>query len=429
MKEKIKQFIVKRLEERTKQFFAAHPNVRLIVVTGSVGKTSTKLAIAKVLGQKYRVLVDTGNHNMELSLPLTLMKIPFPSSLYSPLEWFAVLKAAKMRAQQPFPYDVIVAELGTDKPGDVPKFGTYLRPDIAVVTAVSAEHMAFFKDMKAVAEEELSVARFSKLLVINRDDIDGQYAQLLPDGENIDTYGMGGVAEYHFLPESTAADGFVAGQLVSPEYGEQHVRLQVIGEHSVKPVIASALVGIKMGLKPEEIKTGVESVTPVPGRMQLLRGMEEGVIIDDTYNSSPLAALAALKTLYSLPHQHKIAILGSMNELGDYSKQAHEEVGNACDGSLLEWVVTIGEEAEKYLAPVAAKRGCPVRSFKTPHEAGAFVHSVLQPRTAILAKGSQNGVFAEEAVKVLLHSPEEEAKLVRQSPGWLARKTRLFSKF
>lgn len=428
MKEKIKQLLQKRLELRTREFFAAHRDVKLVVVAGSVGKTSTKLAIASVLEQKYRVLVHRDSHNTELSVPLSIMKIPYPENPRSLLQWFAVLKAAKLRPTQPFPFDIVVTELGTDKPGDIANFGTYLKPDIAVVTAVSPEHMQYFGTIDAVAREELAVAQFSKLVVVNRDDIDGKYADLLPSG-NIDTYGIGGVAEYHFLSEITTADGYFEGKLVSPEYGSQHVRLQAIGEHSIKPIIAAALIGVKFGLRAEEIKNAVESITPVPGRMQALRGLEDSLIIDDSYNSSPLAAMAALQTLYRLPHEHRIVILGSMNELGGYSKQAHEEVGSACDPNLLDWVVTIGDEAEKYLAPAASGRGCQVRSFKSPYDAGTFVHSVLGPKTAILVKGSQNGVFAEEAIKMLLHSPEEELKLVRQTPNWIAHKKRIYSKF
>lgn len=428
MKEKIKHFILRRLEKRARQFFAAHASVKVVAVAGSVGKTSTKLAIAHVLEQKYRVLVQKDNHNTELSVPLAIMKIPYPSKPNSILQWYAVLKAAKLRPTQAFPYDIIVTELGTDKPGDIAMFKRYMRPDIAVVTAVAPEHMQTFKTIDAVAKEELSVADFSKLVVINRDDIDGSYAQLL-NTNNIDTYGLGAVAEYHFLPENTAADGYFAGKLVSPEHGELAVKLQVMSEQSVKPIIAGALVGCKFGLGPKAIVAGVEGIQPAPGRMQPLRGMQDSLIIDDTYNSSPLAVKAALQTLYSLPRPQRIAILGSMNELGEYSKEAHEAVGNECDGTSLDWVVTIGEEAEKYLAPVAAARGCQVRSFKSAYDAGAFVHSVMEPQAAVLAKGSQNGVFAEEAIKVLLHSPEEELKLVRQTPEWLEYKQRIFSKF
>jgi len=160
--------------------------------------------------------------------------------------------------------------------------------------------------------------------------------------------------------------------------------------------------------------------------MQLLRGQQQSTIIDDTYNASPLAVTAALQTLMSIEAPQRIAILGSMNELGKTSAQAHEMIGLLCDPNKIEWVVTIGDEAERHLGPGATKNGCQVKSFKSPYEAGGFVHKVLKDGAVILAKGSQNGVFAEEAVKVLLHSTEDEEKLVRQSEHWLKKKDAMF---
>jgi UDP-N-acetylmuramoyl-tripeptide--D-alanyl-D-alanine ligase len=163
--------------------------------------------------------------------------------------------------------------------------------------------------------------------------------------------------------------------------------------------------------------------------MNLLRGMNDTIIIDDTYNASPIAVIAALQTLYVFPAKQRIAILGSMNELGSYSQAAHEQVGGACDPALLDWVITIGDEARKHLAPAAEKRGWRVRSFDGPYEAGAAAHQLMEPGGVVLAKGSQNRVFTEEAVKILLHSTDEEQYLVRQTPDWLAIKEKQFGKF
>jgi UDP-N-acetylmuramoyl-tripeptide--D-alanyl-D-alanine ligase len=160
--------------------------------------------------------------------------------------------------------------------------------------------------------------------------------------------------------------------------------------------------------------------------MHVLRGLENSWLIDDTYNASPLATTAALRLLQAVEAPQRIAILGSMNELGATSEAAHAQIGALCDATKLDWVITIGKDAEAYLAPAAAAAGCQVRSFASPYEAGGFAHSVLQAGAVILAKGSQNGVFAEEALKVLLHDPAESEQLVRQSPAWLAIKKRQF---
>ncbi len=428
MRPKFKAIIRKKLQQYTKEFLAAHKQLKLIAVAGSVGKTSSRNAIATMLSTRFKVLSHDENHNMELSVPLAIMAIPYPEKVRSFFAWWRVLRSAKKRIKQDFPYDIVVIELASDKPGDITDFGSYLNPEISVITAVSPEHMIAFKTVDAVATEELSIGSFSKLVAINRDDIDGRYAQYLKT-DSLDTYGMSGVAEYHFLAEKTTAEGYFEGKLVTPEFGEQQVTLHVIGEQGVKAIAASALVGAKLGLTAAEIKQGAENVRPVAGRMQPLRGLLGSLIIDDTYNSSPLAAMAALQALYSFAARPRIAILGSMNDLVDLSKATHEELGHACDPTMLDWVITVGDEAEKYLAPAARAKGCQVKSFKNAIDAGAFAHSVLRPNAVVLVKGSQNGIFTEEAVKILLHSTEDEKKLVRQSPAWMAQKQAFFNKF
>jgi UDP-N-acetylmuramoyl-tripeptide--D-alanyl-D-alanine ligase len=425
----MKNILLRLIEMQTRRFLRRH-HPKIIAVAGSVGKTSTKVAITTVLSQRYKVLFEEGNYNVDISVPMTIFDMPMPplEKLRSPFEWLKQLWYMELKIRWPFAFDVIVLELGTDHPGDINYFRRYLRPNIAVVTAVSPEHMEHFKTLDAVAEEELSVTNFSELAIINRDDIDETFARFM-NNSNIDTYGTSGVAEYHYIVENYEVGTGFTGKFVSPEFGEQPIALQLAGEHNIKAAVAAGVVGIKMGLTAEQIAAGLAQIRPVKGRMNTLRGLLDSVIIDDTYNSSPAAAVAALQTLYLFPNKQKIAILGSMNELGEFSQKAHEEVGGVCDPTMLEWVVTIGEEAERYLAPAAEKRGCQVRAFKSPYDAGAFVHSVLHPHAAILAKGSQNGVFAEEAVKILLHATEEESQLVRQDADWMAKKEAMFDRY
>lgn len=419
--------IIRRLLERKVRKYLKKHKPLLVLVTGSVGKTSTKSALATVLSEKYRVRAHPGNHNTHFSVPTSIMGVEYPADPHSISQWRTVLAAMSLRIRSEKDVDVIVQELGTDAPGDLAQFGRYLHADVAVVTAVSEEHMEFFGTLDAVAQEELSVVKFAKLTVVNRDDINEEFAKYA-DTHLIDTYGLGEKAEYRLIVEpASPLDGRI-GRLVTPEWGELTVSMQLVGDHSLKSIVAAACVGAKLGMTSTQIANGVSKIKPVPGRMQILRGQNKSTIIDDTYNSSPLAVEAALKTLTAIDSPQRIAVLGSMNELGHLSAQAHEAVGLLCDPAKLEWVVTIGEEAAKYLAPAAQKRGCQVKSFASPYEAGGFVHSILKPGAVILAKGSQNGVFAEEAVKVLLHSTEDEDKLVRQSADWLKKKDDQFDR-
>ncbi len=421
----VKQFITKLLEAKAKRLLKKY-KPKIVAVTGSAGKTSTKLAIATVLSEKYKVLAHYGSYNTPIALPLAIFNMHLPLKLRDPFSWFKVLGAMSKQLREPYPYQVLVLELGSDSPGDIEYFKKYVHPDIAVVTAVAEEHMAYFGTLDAVAKEELVVTSFAGLSLINRDDISAEYTKYVPEGINLDTYGTTGVAEYRFINDDYKPGQGFTGMFVSPEYKEQKVALQLVGEHNIRSAVAAGAVGIKMGLSAEQVAAGLQKIRPVNGRMNLLKGLENSTIIDDTYNSSPISALAALQTLYKFQTTQRIAVLGSMNELGAYSQEAHERVANACDPALLDWVITIGAEAKKYLAPVAEKRGCRVRSFLSPYDAGAELHKLLQNGAVVLAKGSQNGVFAEEAIKIILHSTEEEKSLVRQTPDWLAIKQRQF---
>lgn len=423
----LKKIIRTLMERKVKKYFAKHKPY-LVVVTGSVGKTSTKMAVATVLAEKLRVRTEEGNHNMDMSVPPAIMGVEYPEDVRSVKAWLKVLKAMRLRIREEKDVDVIVQELGTDMPGDIPRFGTYLAPDIAVVTAVSDEHMEFFGTLEEVAKEELSVAKYSGLTVINRDDIDGKFANFA-ETNKITTYGLGDGAEYQLAVQpASPLDGRI-GKLITPEWGELPVSAQLIGDHSLKAVAAAACVATKLGLSSEQIAVGITKIRSSKGRMNLLRGLKESTIIDDSYNASPLAMKAALETLYSIEAPQRIAILGSMNELGATSAVSHEAIGRMCDPDKLAWVVTIGADAQQYLAPAAVKQGCQVRSFASPFQAGGFVNSVLEEGAVVLAKGSQNGVFAEEAVKVIIRSGEDEDQLVRQNDYWMNKKNQQFSAF
>ena len=421
-----KNYIRSQLERAVKKYFKKHPNVKLVVVVGSVGKTSTKIAIGTVLSEKYRVRLHEGNHNSELSAPLAILGVEFPDDIRKLGQWWSVFQAIRERIKQPDDVDVIVQELGTDAIGQIPHFGTYLKPDLAVVTAISAEHMEFFKTLDNVAAEELSAVNFSKQALINRDDISGVYAADIVNG-NINTYGTNDVAEYRFdTSDYTFEDGFT-GLFIAPEWSEPvQTNLSLIGEHSIRSAVAAGAVGVKLGMSAGEVAAGMQKIRAVSGRMNVLEGMNGSTIIDDTYNSSPLAVQSALQALYQLKVPQKIAVLGSMNELGDSSAAEHEALGKWCDPLQLTHVVTVGEEAAKYLAPAARIHGCHTVSFESPLEAGAYVHKYLEPGTVVLFKGSQGGIYLEEAIKVVLHSTEDEEKLVRQSATWMAKKQKYF---
>lgn len=420
----LKKIIAKILAHYVKRYFKSH-NVKLVIAVGSVGKTSAKIAIATVLGEKFRVRTHDGNHNGELSAPLAILGVKYPDDIRSISAWREVFAAAKLRIKEPQDVDVIVQELATDHPGDIPAFCKYLRPDITVVTSVGLEHMENFADLDAVAREELSIASYSAYTLINRDDVDARFAKYAQT-ESIGTYGLSSQAEFNLQEVTSLGLDGGSGSFISPTWEPIPVVLQLVGAHSLKSAVAAGAVGARLGLTASEVATGMAKIRPVNGRMNVLRGVKGSMIIDDSYNATPMAVSAALKTLYSLESPQRIAILGSMGELGDISPKAHAAVGEICKPEKLDWVVTVGDMAAKYLAPVAHKNGCQVKSFRSSILAGGFVNSVIRPGALILVKGSQNNIFTEEAVKVLIHDGADEKHLVRQSEAWMRIKQAFF---
>lgn len=330
-----KNYVQKKLEKYVVKYFKTHPEVKLIVVAGSVGKTSTKRAIATLLSERFRVALHKGNHNTPMSVPVAILGIEYPEDVHSIGAWLSVFRAARRRIKEPSGTDVIIQEIGTEYPGEIAAFGSYLRPYIGVITAVTTEHFESFKSVEAIAEEELTAANFSQLAIINRDDIEGRFANYLTNG-NVDTYGTSGAAEYRFeIQDFTVEDGY-KGSVIIPEFSEElSVKLKVVGEHSLRPLMGGVAVAVKLGLSATEIAAGLTKIRPVPGRMNILRGINDTMIIDDTYNSSPLAASSALQALYSLKVPERVAILGSMNELGASSQVEHEKLGMMCDPTML----------------------------------------------------------------------------------------------
>jgi UDP-N-acetylmuramoyl-tripeptide--D-alanyl-D-alanine ligase len=372
-------------------------NLKIIGVAGSIGKTSTKLAIASILKTSFKVQSQEGNYNDLVTVPLVFFGEPIPS-LFNPLAWIGVFWRNQKQLGRPFPYDVVVLELGTDGPGQIQEFKAYLNLEIGVVTAITPEHMEFFASLDAVAKEELSISGFSSLILANKDLCDEKY---LKNVSQLVAYSLKDASDYNSGKKSQA---------------EQY------------SIAAAAAVGKKLGMDEAAVKKGVKNIKAAPGRMRQLDGINSSIIIDDSYNSSPAAVKLALDYIYKIESPQKIAVLGNMNELGGHSQKAHEEVGNYCDPKHLDLVVTIGPDANKFLAPAAEAKGCEVKQFDNPYEAGDFVKSQVKPKAVILVKGSQNKVFAEETVKILLADPSNAEKLVRQTPQWLKIKARNFSK-
>lgn len=421
MKQTFKQLIVKVLGWQVRRLRAKR-DFKIVGVVGSIGKTSTKFAIAQTLGKQYRVRFQEGNYNDIVTVPLIFFGQPEPS-LFNPFAWLKTIIGNELQLLRPYPYDVVVVEIGTDMPGQIAAFKQYLRCDIAVVTALTMEHMENFRDLDHVAKEELSVARYSDVVIANFDLCSEEHLRLAKKT----VLGYGKTAGQYRLRDIHFGKAESSTTLVMHERQELHVRLDAVSIGEFYSAAAAAAVADVMHVPGDAIVAQLEKLRPVSGRMQRLAGIEDSLILDESYNASPAAVKAALDGLYMLKSQQKIALLGNMNELGAYSADAHREIGEYCDPSQLDLVVTLGPDANAYLAPAAEAQGCRIVQFTDPYTAGDYIREQLKPGAIILVKGSQNKVYAEEAIKPLLANKADEAKLVRQSDAWLKKKQENFS--
>jgi len=405
---KILGWQLKRLRKKNKIF--------VVAVAGSIGKTSTKLALAHVLGQTYKVRYQEGNYNDLISVPLIFFSRSLPN-IYNPLAWAWTFLRNEAVIGKKYPYQIVVIELGTDAPGQMQEFASYLQVDIAVLTAIVPEHMANFADLNAVAAEELEITKFTTKIFANKDLIPPEYLGHLP--KTTVTYGIKQPADIQMTNISWEGGEQSNFDIVYGGIIFLHGSHEQITEPQLYSICAAVSVGTELDMTTSAIHEGIKSLKPVSGRMQHLNGLSGSFILDDTYNASPEAMIGALDTIYRMNASEKIAILGNMNELGNYSEKEHKRIGEYCDPHELSFIATIGPDANKYLAPAAAARGCLVKTFDSPVDAGRFVKERLRQGTVVLVKGSQNNVFAEEAIKEMLALPADSVKLVRQSKYWM----------
>lgn len=419
MKRTAKHIVTQILGWQLRRLQKRH-TIKVIGVVGSIGKTSTKFAIARVLSSQQSVRWQEGNYNDIVTVPLVFFGHDLPS-LFNPFAWLGVFINNETQIAGHYPYDVVVVELGTDGPGQIAEFAQYLKLDVAVVTAITPEHMEFFKDLSMVAKEELSVSNFSDHLIINQDLCSSEYTKGL---KNLTTFGTSKADVV--IDSLTINKDEVRFKLREDKQNWLNLALDGVSKAEAYSATAAAIVAGRLGLGTEKIEKAIGTLQAVSGRMQRLKGVKDSLVIDETYNASPDAVIAALDSLYMMQGTQKIALLGNMNELGKFSAEAHKKVGEYCDPKQLDAVITLGPDANAHLAPAAEAAGCEVRQFVDPYRAGEYLKTIIKPGAIVLAKGSQNNVYAEEAVKLILADKSDSQKLVRQSPDWLKKKHKNF---
>ncbi len=401
-------------------------NPRVIMVTGSVGKTSTKDAIATTLQNHFFVRKSPKSFNSEFGVPFTILGVDNPWG--NPLKWYSVIKATFSLLFLPNHYpNMLVLEVGADRPGDLAKILKIATPDAVVVTRLPdiPVHVEAYSTPQAVRDEEFSPAYAlapGSALVICGDDTHAMEMAVRVSAQTF-TFGEGKdddvrLENVHMYQE----DGEVAGMAATVHSGEEESLLKLhgcIGNSQMLAVSAAIATARSFGVTLEKSVAGLASYSPPPGRGILLHGRNGSRIIDDSYNASPDAVEIALANLKAFPSSgRKVAVLGDMLELGRYSVEEHTRVGTQAANSA-DIVIGIGIRSRRMVeaAKEAGKRQEEVFFFEDSYSAGVALAGWVEHGDVILIKGSQS-LRMERAVEALLADLEDLNKLVRQESQW-----------
>ncbi len=334
-------------------------NPRVIGITGSVGKTSTRQMIAAVLRSRYRLHSAKKNYNNLIGLPLTILEMPENT-------------------------EIAVLEFGINRIGEMEKLVEIAEPDIAVITEIANVHTEGLKDMENIVQEKLKILSKMKQdepVFINKDN-----AMLYEKTEKIHptmiTYGIENPADFRAREIS-----FEQGKSSFKVDGLK-VKLNLLGRAPIYSALSAIAVGEYLGIPPVIIAELLESLKPQPHRMELVQ--IAGVnIIDDSYNSSPIALYEAFKTLDMIYSKRKLVVIGDMLELGEYTEKYHREAG--------EWIVEFGFDGAIFFGPsmmlaaqTAQNKGYEKQFLATQifDDAMDFLKEKINTGDTILIKGS-----------------------------------------
>jgi UDP-N-acetylmuramoyl-tripeptide--D-alanyl-D-alanine ligase len=348
---------------------------KVVGITGSVGKTTTKDAIAHLLSIKYRAHRSKGNFNNQFGLPLALLK----------------LEAA---------HEVAVVEMGMSHSGEITALAHIAVPDEGVVTAVAPVHLEFFESLAGIARAKYELVASlpsSGTAFLNSDDeYVSQFGRdfhgtvvmfgLRPTAdvraENIELLGAGG-----------SRFDLVAGGL------RQQISSPLLGTHNIYNVLAACAVALQHGVTPSQIAEALPSLEPADKRGQVLQ-VGNITVLNDCYNSSPRALIAAVDTLVAIEGKRHIVVAGEMLELGSTAEELHRECGRKMPARKIDFLLGVRGVAEAMVA-AAHQNGLSAEFVKTPEEAGEWLARETRAGDVVLLKASR-GVKLEGALETWL---------------------------
>lgn len=400
---------------------------KIVGITGSVGKTSCKEAVFAVLHERFEVRKNEKNYNNEIGLPLTI--IGAESGERSFWKWLAVF--FKWLGVMIFPVrypEILILEMGADRPGDISYLTDFIKPKIGIITDISGSHLEFFKTVEGVAKEKGTLVKSLNrrgMAILNADNsysakMKNQVrcqAMMFGFSEEADIRSTG--EDFNFDEETHKVKGL--SFKLNYKGTSLPVRLNnVLARHQIYAALAAAAVGAEFAINLVEISQALEKFSSPAGRMNLFSGIKNSSIVDDTYNSSPASAKAALAVLAVIPASRKIAVLGDMLELGTESENLHRNLAKEITASGTQIIFAVGKRMQ-FAVQALERMNFPaenIYTFNNSIEASKKLQEIIQEGDLILVKGSQ-GMRMEKIVEEVMANPEEAEKLLcRQSQKW-----------
>jgi len=404
---------------------------KIIAVTGSVGKTTTKDAIYAALSNDLYVRKSEKSFNSDVGVPLAILGLE--NAWRNPVRWLTNIARGVQLLVMNESYPLwLVLEVGADRPGDIRRIAKWLKPDIAVITGVPdmPVHVEFFKSPEDLVREKRALAEYLKedgKLILNGDD--ARMVALCEEyRDKMTTYGLSNKNQFSASHQGVVYEkGKPIGVRFRLNRSGSSLPVTVfgaLGRSRTYAALAALSVAEAAGVDSVTVAQRLSTWSPPPGRVRIIEGVNGATIIDDTYNSSPAAAQSALDTLKEVKGERKIAILGDMLELGKYTTEAHRELGKRVVESA-SMLITVGFRA-RAIAEMALALGMPesnVRQYERTEakRVGEELRGELKENDIILVKGSQS-MRMERTVEELMADREQAADLlVRQEPEWLLR--------
>jgi len=404
---------------------------KIVAVTGSVGKTGSKDAIDAVLNNFVYVRKSRKSFNSDIGVPLTILNCP--NGWNNPLIWLKNILDGFALILLPNHYpDWLVLEVGADRPGDIQYVTEWLKPDISVVTKLSKVpvHVEYFRSVGEVLQEKSFIVRNmgrDGIAVLNSDDEDVIAFQNLTDNKKV-FFGQNDLAtvkgeSFHITYNE---DGEPVGISFHAVCLDEHADVFIkgaLGMQQMYIALSALAVGHALGFPLKKMAKAFENLEPSLGRMRLISGVKESVIIDDSYNSSPIALESALNTLGEIKAKgKKIAVLGDMLELGIYSTDEHKKAGETAS-KVCGVLITAGVRA-RFFADGALNAGMDeskIFQFEDSQSAGKQAELIVGKGDIVLIKGSQGARLEKAVEEVMAHPEKKESLLCRQEEEWKNR--------